>query len=203
MRTCLLIVVLGLTGCPKEEVIKAPFGDDFERSEVGANYFSTGGNYHVVSGKLNIQGARNHPLWLKKRLPRDAVIEVKVMSRSPEGDIKVEAWGDGQSYATTDSYLATSYVFILGGWGNSTSALCRLDEHGGDRKTRGDQRVEPGRTYQFKIQRKGKLVEWFVDGKPFLSFNDDSPLEGDHHSFFAFNNWESDLYFDDLKISPL
>jgi hypothetical protein len=203
MRTCLLVVALLLTGCPKDEVIKAPFGDDFERSEVGANYFSTGPNYHIVSGKLNIKGARNHPLWLKQRLPRDAAIEVKVMSRSPEGDIKVEAWGDGQSFATTDSYLATSYVFVFGGWGNSTSALCRLDEHGGDRKTRSDLKVEQGRTYQFKIQRKGKLVEWFIDGKPFLSFDDPQPLEGDRHSYFGFNDWDADLYFDDLKITPL
>lgn len=198
-----VLALLAFSGCVKDEPIKAPFHDDFERAEVGANYRNTGAGYQLVSGKLNIRGARNRPLWLKKKLPRDAVIEVKVMSRSPEGDIKVEAWGDGQSYATTDSYLATSYVFIMGGWGNSISALCRLDEHGGDRKTRSDARVEMGRTYHFKIQRKGRLVEWFVDEKPFLSFDDPQPLEGDKHSYFGFNNWESDLYFDDLKIRPL
>ena len=203
MRTTLLLAVVCLAGCPKDELITAPFGEDFERSEVGANYYNTGGEYRLISGKLNIQGAKNHPLWLKKRLPRDAVIEVKVMSRSPEGDIKIEAWGDGQSYAVSDSYLATSYVFVFGGWGNSISALCRLDEHGGDRKTRTDQKVEAGRTYRFKIQRKGKLVEWFIDGKPFLNFDDPMPLEGDKHSYFGFNNWQSDLYFDDLKITPL
>jgi hypothetical protein len=203
MRISLLVVVLGLAGCTKDEVITTPFSDDFERSEVGANYLNTGASYGIVSGKLHIQGATNHPLWLKKRLPHDAVIEVKVTSRSAEGDIKLEAWGDGESYATTDSYLATSYVFVFGGWGNSISALCRLDEHGGDRKTRSDVKVEMNRTYQFKIQRKGKLVEWFVDGKPFLSFDDPNPLEGDKHSYFGFNNWRSDLSFDDLKISPL
>jgi len=199
----LLGLGLLLGGCLKDDVITTPFADDFERPEVGSNYFDTGAPYQMVGGKLNIKGARNHPLWLKKKLPRNAVIELNVVSKSPEGDIKVEAWGDGQSYATTDSYTATSYVFILGGWGNSTSALCRLDEHGGDRKTRADFKVEMGRSYRWKIQRKGNLVEWFVDGKPFLSFDDPAPLEGDRHSYFGFNNWQSDLYFDDLKISPL
>jgi len=196
-----LVVLLG--GCPKDEVIKSPFSDDFERTEIGSNYFNTGASYQIVSGRLNIKGARNHPLWLKARLPRDAVIEFNASSRSPEGDIKVEAWGDGQSYATADSYVATSYVFILGGWGNSTAALCRLDEHGGDRKERRDVKVEMGRSYSWKIQRKGNKVEWFLDGKPFLAYDDASPLEGDKHSYFGFNNWESDLYFDGLKITPL
>ncbi len=56
----------------------------------------------------------------------NAVIELDVMSKSAAGDIKLEVWGDGQSYATSrGAYLATSYVFIFGGWGNSVSALCR------------------------------------------------------------------------------
>jgi hypothetical protein len=204
MRPCLLLVLaLALGGCPKDEVIKEPFTDSFERSELGSQYFNTGAAYQVQSGKLNIKGARNHPLWLKKRLPRDAVIELSVSSRSPDGDIKVEAWGDGQSFATADSYTATSYVFIFGGWGNSTSALCRMEEHAPDRKERSDVKVEANRVYKWKIQRQGKKVEWFIDGKPFLSLDDPNPLEGERHSYFGFNNWETDLLFDDLKITPL
>jgi hypothetical protein len=203
MRTTLVALVLLLGGCPKDEVIKSPFGDDFERTELGSNYFNTGAAYQIVGGKLNIKGAHNKPLWLKAKLPRNARIEFEASSRSPQGDIKVEAWGDGQSYATTDSYTATSYVFVLGGWGNSISALCRLDEHGGDRKERRDFKVEMGRAYKWKLQRQGNKVEWFIDGAPFLSFDDPQPLEGDRHSYFAFNNWEADLFFDALKITPL
>jgi hypothetical protein len=195
--------LLLLSGCPKEEPINTPFADPFDRFELGSDYFNTGGPYQIADGKLNIKGARNHPLWLKKKLPRNAVIELSVTSKSPEGDIKVEAWGDGQSYATTDAYTATSYVFIFGGWGNAISALCRLNEHGGDRKERRDVKVEPGRSYRWKIQRKGNKVEWFIDGKPFLSLDDPQPLQGEDHAYFGFNNWESDLSFDNLKISPL
>jgi hypothetical protein len=205
MRWVLPLIFLLAGGCPpKEEPIKSPFTDNFERAELGSNYLNTGGPYQIVNGKLNIKGAYNHPLWLKKKLPRDAVIELDVMSKTPDGDIKVEAWGDGQSYATTrGAYLATSYVFIFGGWGNSVSALCRMDEHADDRKSRSDLKVQPNRTYHFKIQRKGRKVEWFVDGKPFLSLDDSAPLEGDNHAYLGFNNWQSDLYFDNLRISPL
>ncbi len=204
MRVVWLILLLFLLGgCPKEEPITTPFFDGFDRPELGTNYLNTGASYQILGDKLNVKGARNHPLWLKKKLPRDAVIELDAISRSPAGDIKVEAWGDGQSYATTESYLATSYVFIFGGWGNSISALCRLDEHGGDRKTRTDVRVEMGRTYHFKIQRKGSRVDWQVDGKPFLAFDDPAPLEGDKHAYLGFNDWEADLFFDNLRITPL
>jgi hypothetical protein len=201
----LSVLLLAATGCvKKDEQIKAPFTDDFARVELGSNYLNTGGPYQIVSGKLNVKGAHNHPLWLKKRLPRDAEIELDVVSKSAVGDIKVEAWGDGQSHATSKgAYLATSYVFIFGGWGNSVSALCRMDEHADDRKTRNDVKVEPNRSYHFKIRRKGKKVEWFIDGKPFLSMDDPHPLEGDRHAYFGFNNWQSDLSFDNLKIKPL
>jgi len=198
-------LLLLITACPKQdESIKGPFTDSFDRAELGADYLNTGGPYQIQGGKLNIKGAHNHPLWLKKRLPRDAEIELDVTSRTSDGDIKVEAWGDGQSSATSrGAYLSTSYVFVFGGWGNQVSALCRMDEHAEDRKTRKDVKVEPNRTYHWKIRRKGNRVEWSIDGKPFLSMDDDAPLEGDRHSYFGFNNWQSDLWFDNLKIRPL
>ena len=197
-------LALLLAGCPKDEVIKAPFSDDFERSEMGSRYYNTGGPYRLISGKLIVKGAYNHPLWLKRKLPRDAEIQFDVTSNSSVGDIKVEAWGDGQTFARNKGgYTASSYVFIFGGWGNSLSALCRMDEHADNRKTRGDIKVVKGQTYEFKLRRKGKKVEWFVDGKLFLEMDDPEPLEGDAHSYFGFNNWESDLTFDNLTITPL
>ncbi|MCA9671844.1 MAG: DUF1080 domain-containing protein [Myxococcales bacterium] len=200
----LALCVAALAGCPDDETIKTPFVDKFDRVELGSNWLNTGANYKIVDGKINVKGAYNHPLWLKKRLPRNAVIELDVMSKSGVGDIKVEAWGDGQSYATRKgAYLATSYVFIFGGWGNRISALCRMDEHANDRKTRSDLRVKPGQTYHWKIKRQGNKVEWFVDGKPFLAMDDKDPLTGNNHAYFGFNNWQSDLYFDNLKITPL
>jgi len=205
MRLSSLLLVLSLlAACPAEEALKGPFNDNFDRAELGGNYLNTGGPYRVTGNKLMVKGAYNHPLWLKKKLPQDAVIEFDVASNSEAGDIKVEAWGDGQSHATTKgAYTATSYVFIFGGWGNSKSVLCRMDEHGDDVKSRVEPKVVKGQTYHWKILRQGQKVQWFIDGELFLELNDDAPLSGDHHAYFGFNNWESELVFDNLKITPL
>jgi hypothetical protein len=190
--------------CTKVEPITGTFTDQFERAEIGTNYHNTGAQYSIAAGKLRVKAAYNHPLWLKKKLPRDAVIEFDVTSDSTSGDIKVEAWGDGTTHAThKGAYLASGYVFVFGGWGNQISALCRLDEHGRDRKERRDVKVKRGKTYHMKITRKGQLVSWEIDGKPFLKMNDTAPLEGEAHSYFGFNNWESKLAFDNLKITAI
>ena len=205
MRIIALLILIAITiGCTKSEPIKSPFADNFDRPQVGDQYLNTGGPYQIVSGALQIKGAFNHPLWLKKKLPANATIEFDVTSRTTDGDIKVEAWGDGRSHATTKgAYLATSYVFIFGGWGNRLSALCRMDEHAPDRKTRNDMKVEINRAYHWKIQKKGAKVKWYIDGKLFLEREDKEPLSGDNHSYLGFNNWQSDIIFDNLKISPL
>jgi Farnesoic acid 0-methyl transferase len=193
-----------VTGCTKQEPIKSPFSDSYDRPELGGNYHNTGGPYSILEGKLKIKGAYNHPLWLKKMLPRDAEIAFDVTSNSPDGDIKVEAWGDGRSYATTKgAYLATSYVFIFGAWDNTKSIIARMDEHAPELPMRMEPKVVTGKTYHWKIRRKGKKVEWFIDGKPFLEYVDEQPLEGAKHAYFGFNNWQSDLQFDNLSIKPL
>jgi len=116
---------------------------------------------------------------------------------------QAEIFGDGRSWATEDSYTATSYVVIFGGWHNRLSALARMNEHGDDRKTRSAPRVVPGRTYRLRIERRGATVSWWVDEQPMLSMQDRSPLRGSGHEYFAFNDWESEVWFDDLVVTPL
>lgn len=204
-RFLFLSALLTLCACSKAQPIQGTFTDTFDRQELGSDWHDTSDRlYRISDGKLTIQKAYNHPLWLKRPLPRNAIIEFDVQSKTPDGDIKVEAWGDGKTYATTKgAYLASSYVFIFGGWGNRVGALCRLDEHANDRVERKDMRVETNRTYRFKITRQGNQITWEIDGKPFLSMNDPNPLEGDHHRYFGFNNWESALVFDNLTITSL
>lgn len=200
----LLPLLLWTSACTEDKPISKLFVDDFNRADIGSDYLNTGGPYEIVNGKLHIKGAYNHPLWLRKRLPESAEISFTVTSQTTDGDIKVEAWGDGRSHATSKgAYLATSYVFIFGGWGNAISALCRMDEHAADRIQRRDVRVEKGKSYRFTIRRQGSQIDWLIDDKPFLKLNDADPLTGKGHGYFGFNNWQSDLYFDDLRIKPL
>jgi hypothetical protein len=212
-RFIIAIMLLTLSGCslrtddpgpePPGRSGRLVFEDDFERQELGERWLDTGGGYRIEDGRLRAQGAHNSPLWLKRKLPRDVRVELSAVSRSPAVDIKVELFGDGTSKAVRASYTATSYVFILGGWNNSRSIIARMDEHANDRVVRRSPRGEPERTYRFAITRKDNAVEWRVDGKPFLEMNDPAPLAGPGHEHFAFNNWESVVFFDDLRIFEL
>ena len=179
------------------------FTDDFEREDIGDLWHNTGGRYRIEDGWLNIQGARNRPLWLRRRLPRDVRIELDVRSQSPQGDIKLEVFGDGSSRATSDSYTASSYVVIFGGWDNTTNVIARMDEHGDDRAVGPQRRVEMGRTYRMRIERRGERITAWVDDEELAHMDDSSPLAGQGHDHFAFNDWEADLWFDNLRIDPL
>jgi hypothetical protein len=236
------VVVLALTahaaatagGCkPKTPVISKPFVDSFDRAELGPGWLDTSqGQFQVRDGKLTVQEGLNRPLWLRKRLPRDLVVELDVMSRSEAGDIKIELFGDGESFdADQGTYYPTGYVFVFGGWGNTLSIIGKLGEHDdGVKASREHKRAEgvvvagiesaapefkegpkpagldggvvPGRTYHWVISRKGGQIDWKIDGEPFLSWSDPAPLYGDDKSFLGFNNWKADVSFDNVSIRP-
>ncbi len=176
------------------------FTDDFDRASVGPSYFATGAHWRILRGELWAPEAKNNPLWLQMRLPRDVAIEFDARSETATGnrpgDIKFEVFGDGRDHAS-------GYVCVFGGWGNQISVIARLDEHGADRKERRDARVEPRRNYHMRVERRGRELRWFVDGRPFLTFDDPRPLEGKGHDRFGFSSWEADVFFDNLRIEPL
>jgi hypothetical protein len=203
-----LIAALALAGCgqkkaeegPEPAAITAEWSDDFERSDLGPDWRPTSGSYQIVNGAVSAQGGYNRPLWLRRKLPRDAVVELDVWSNSPDGDIKVELYGDGRSFdKDRGGYLATGYVAVMGGWKNSKSQIARLDEHGKDIAARNEPAVEKGKRYHWKLVRKGGRLDWFVDDMttPFLTLEDPQPLED-----FAINNWQTDTWFDNLRIAP-
>ncbi|HVV51877.1 MAG TPA: hypothetical protein VHO06_19570 [Polyangia bacterium] len=199
------LALAAVAGCHAgPPAIKAPFTDDFERADLGANWNATSPAYRIAGGQLEVSHAYNHPAWLRERLPKDAVIDLDVSSKSPDGDIKVELYGDGASFdPDKGSYDSTGYVLIFGGWHNSLSVLCKLEEHGAGRKAeRADLKVTPGQRYHFTITRKDGAIDWAIDGKPFLAWTDPEPLAGPTHQYFAVNDWEADVAFDNLRIRP-
>lgn len=185
------------------------FSDDFEREELGDLWNNTGANWRIEDGQLTIRGARNRPLWLRRTLPRNVRIEFDVRSESPDGDIKVEVFGDGESRATTESYTATSYVVIFGGWGNTLNVLARMNEHGDDRVVGGENGsgsaspVVPGRTYHMRIERSGNRIAAWVDDELLVEMIDEDPLTGRGHDHFAFNDWSAEIHFDNFRVTPL
>jgi hypothetical protein len=196
------------------DMLVTPFFDDFNRAAIGTDYEALGSAWHIQNGRLCAEGAKNQPIWLKKRIPVNARIEVDAIALSPEGDLKVEAWGDGKSGASGTTYSdATSYIAIFGGWKNKLHVLARLDEHGDDRLSLAivpgsdDERarpVEPGQPYHFVIERKnGSTVRFSVNGLDYFAFADPAPLTGAGHDHVGFNDWTAPVCFDNFSVSPL
>ena len=179
------------------------FRDDFNRSVLGDEWMTTGPGATLDRGALRLADLRNHPVWLRRELPDDLRIEFDAWAESDEGDIKVELAGDGRSYAESASYTATGYVVIFGGWNNSLNVIARRDEHGDDRVTTTEPKVEADRRYHFTITRRGGELRVEVDGQLLAEFSDGAPLVGDGQRHFAFNNWQAPTRFDNLLIYSL
>lgn len=206
MRLALHVTWLALVGCTPQGdpgIGHDGFRDDFERTELGAEWQNTGGPYGIRNGMLHVKGARNKPLWLRRTLPRDVRVQLDLRSDSPEGDVKLELFGDGVSKAEQASYTATSYVVIFGGWDNSLNVLARMHEHGDDRVVGPPYKVVQGKTYHMKVERRGATIRAWVDDHELVKMTDPHPLEGPGHDHFAFNNWQSELWFDNLRIESL
>ncbi len=195
-------------------LIGTVYRESFDGRALGNDWYLTSPVWRVAGGRLCAKGARNHPVWLRRRLPVNARIEFDATSSSSDGDIKAELWGDGQGAAEGVSYTnASSYLAIFGGWKNRFHVLARLDEHAPDRlqikvaRSGGDWRalpVQPNQTYHFKIERSdGRTVSWLVDDIELFNFTDPKPLRGPGHQHLGFNNWDVQVCFDNLIITPL
>jgi len=159
-------------------------------------------NWKIVDGALYTGDRKNENagLWIKSlRLPQNVRIEfearsVKGNNKLFQGDIKCEFGGELNEHTS-------GYIVILGGWENSTSIIARQDEHNdGPIAVDKTQRVEEGQTYKFAVVRMENEIRWYLDGKLFLKATEKQILTG---GSFGFNNWNSRVYFDNLKIFAL
>jgi len=220
MRPVLLAFAAAILSChagsraePADPPLGASFVDHFDRAELGPDWRNTGAPYRIEGGELVFSRAHNHPLWLARTLPHDVQIDFDVTGKTPDGDLKVEVFGDGHQYESDEAvakdliYEASGYVFIFGGWHNSRSVLVRKNEHAWQHDPsvpmRTSPRVVPGRKYHWTITRRGGHLDWQIDGAPFLSWDDPEPLAGAGQDHFAFDGWESSVEVDDLAIKAL
>ncbi|MBM4354926.1 MAG: hypothetical protein FJ109_14250 [Deltaproteobacteria bacterium] len=217
----LVALLLSAPGCkkrPRSHDIPARLGltggtllfeEDFEKGL--SAWTTTPKNWRVEDGRLYTGDKQNENegLWLNAvPLPANVRIEFEATSVKGnnalfEGDIKVELGG-------RDLAHASGYVVIFGGWKNTVNAIAKGDEHGDGRLAVDSARkVKEGVTYRFVIVRLNSEVRWYLAeqggkdaGEPelLLQVRDDDPaLGGD----FGFNNWNSRVYFDKLRLFAL
>lgn len=179
------------------------FSEDFSKDL--ANWETRSTRWKIVDGRLFTGDGpnNNQGLWLKAPdLPANVRIEFDATSVQGnnsvfEGDIKCEFGGKVKDHQ--DHKLG--YVVLFGGWKNSLSAICKGDEHNeGQLVKDADKRVEENKTYRFQIVKMGNDITWYLDGKLYLNVRDAEVLTG---NVFGFNNWNSRVYFDNLKIFAL
>lgn len=206
LRCCSLAIALMVgTGCrEKLEPIVSDFNETFERSALGASWRDTGGKYRIERGELTTREAQHHPLWLRRRLPKDVSIEFDVHTPGQDGDIRVVLFGDGKSTnPNVDGCQSSGYELVFGGWKNQLSVICRAGQaDGGHQRARSDWPVIPDRTYHFYITRKDGIVAWYIDGHEMLTWTDPDPLIGPEHEAFGFDGGRSEVYFDNLVVGP-
>ena len=194
----LLLAALPALACIKtsDDAPQAPYSDDFNRAALGERLHASGGSWRIVDGALSSLGDRNQPLWLDVPLGKNVRVEFTAWSRSPAVDTKVEIFGDGLRHES-------GYIVILGGWQNTISTIARLDEHERGRVEL-RKRWEKDRHYRWTVQRTdGHTLELFIDGERVLAYDDPAPLVGPKNNRLAFTSWESEVFYDDLTITPL
>lgn len=229
--TNLPIIHYFLLRSPPEATVGLPYTDDFsDPGTIAKHYWSTGGLWRVVDGQLLCPGVKQNPLWLKGKLPQNVAVEFDARSQSAEGDIKVEIFGDGTDHASGYVLIHGGWnnsLSIIARRDEHGQRLQQLQEQAqrvaaekhlpssglvetGVFNKNSRMRVEAnpypvqiGRTYRWRIERRGSKLSWFIDGQPFMDFDDPLPLTGEWHDRFGFSCWEAQLYFDNLKIEPL
>jgi len=206
MRLPSLLSLFGITlgaigaGClptfPSTSAPAVVVTDDFSDASLASRYHLRGGSWRVVDGQLTTLGDSNLPLWLQAPLSLNTRIEFTSTSAAPAVDMKVEVFGDGIRHES-------GYIVVVGGWNNTLTAIARLDEHEAKRVTRRT-RFEANRPYRWRIERKdGRRLQLFLDDELLVTYDDPAPLFGPRNNRFAFSGWESEVTFDNLRITPL
>lgn len=214
MKSFLVTIVLFicLVGCEKqlrvetvseEKLLKSGkliFEEDFAKDL--KNWQVDSPNWKIVDGQL-YTGDRpndNKGIWLKG-ISLPANVRMEFDSTSTKGNLAAFPGDTKFEFGGKEYVHASGYIVLFGGWNNQTNAIARGDEHKqGQLVVDSEKRVEEDKKYHWTVIKYNNNISWYLDGKPFLSVKDESPSDGGD---FGFNNWNSRVYFDNVKIFAL
>ncbi|MEE8409629.1 MAG: hypothetical protein V3T05_08490 [Myxococcota bacterium] len=226
-----MMVAVGACQSGGKTVATIPYAQDFESGALGPEWSSRAAGWQVVgvvNGRLFNDGAHNVPLWLSAPLPNDVRVTMDAESKSDAVDLKFEIFGDGARHESGYIVIlagwsnSRSIIARLAEHGERhdgvrtpevTQSLrdeVAKDEAAAARSHRGRRdlvqrsaRLQPNRVYKLRFEKEGHDLRFFVDDALHMEYFDPSPLGGHGHDRFAFNNWASQVYFDNLKIEAL
>ena len=156
-----------------------------------------GGNWDVKNGKaFSTKGLNRNMVLNGVELPKNAVVEMDIVSQTDFVDAKFNLYGDGKIHDHGDGYS-----FIMGGWKGKISVISKLHEHEKNRIEERSTRWEANKLYRVKVIKIDSRIYWYINDKLFLARMDKNvlkPTEG--FKYLSLANWKSNLSFDNIRI---
>jgi hypothetical protein len=162
-------------------------------------------------------------VWLNKEFSGDLAIEVDVRVLKSNGDknninlffnfsdpsgkplIKTKMSRADGLYSKYHSSTLNGYIITYLANGNPDVARFRFRDCPGFNLIKENNGYEnrKDKTYHLKIVKRGKHVQFFVDGKVYLDVIDNIFNLEHKKGFFGFRTWKTELWWDNLKIYQL
>ncbi len=157
--------------------------------------FSSGGTWTVDSGRLvgNVGGGFAN-LTFRRGIPGDMRVEWNVTPVGKPNNLNCYIAGETRHQG---------YTFHVGGFGHDS----RIALTKGRRDLRLAEAELPsplalGTTYRFRMEKEGRHVRLFVDGRRVIDYRDDFELSGAAHQTFGFEvNNGNTLHIDNVEVA--
>ena len=146
------------------------FGDDFSGGDAQWTKAAGRGSWAVQDGATSSRRERARTPWSRQATSGWPNYDMKVKATKKAG-----AEGFLVAFGVKDT--GNSYWWNLGGWGNTRSAVEKAVDGARQTMTEDTTTIETGRTYDIRIQVRGRQVTLFLDGERWGTFTDDKPAE--------------------------
>lgn len=174
-----------------EGLWKLAFEDDFDRSELGPDWFVRSGTAEIRSGRLYLRGAGATAL-IRRAFADDVRLEFLA-----EADPELPPCDLSAALASSE-FWGYHYLLAFGGNHNRLNQIVG----GGARKVdeRPSRLIDGGKTYRLAAIREGRRLAYEVDGVLLIESEDPDPVGGPGFDRAGLVTW-SGMYVDRVRVS--
>jgi hypothetical protein len=176
------------------------FKEDFSDADILKRWIYIGHRWEVKNGELRIFGGTERRLMLKKPMLGDLRIEF-------DCHIEGEFLNDitcffsalrGEYPTPFEDY---GYIFQFGGSSNSQNSLLKYQS--APLWTEKASPLKKSVRYHVRAQKVGNRLTLYIDDEEIFDIEDKEPLSGPERSGVGLYSWQSDIYYDNIKIYRL